>query len=70
MLEQLKHRMGADTVRIQLKWNEVAPQPSARTKPNFEASDPGQYQGSPTPSRASASTTTSCGVLAHSACAS
>jgi hypothetical protein len=47
MLEQLKDRMGADTLRIEVKWNEVAPEPHARNKPRFEASDPGAYQGSP-----------------------
>ena len=47
MLEELKNRMGADTLRIEVKWNEVAPNPSARTKPNFEATDPGAYQGAP-----------------------
>ena len=47
MLEELRNRMGADTLRIEVKWNQVAPDPSARTKPRFEASDPGAYQGSP-----------------------
>jgi hypothetical protein len=47
MLEELKNRMGADTLRIEVKWNEVAPTPSARTKPNFEPSDPSAYQGAP-----------------------
>ena len=47
MLEELKNRMGADTLRIEVKWNEIAPDPGARTKPNFEASDPAQYQASP-----------------------
>jgi hypothetical protein len=47
MLEELKTRMGVDTLRIEVKWNEVAPQPGARTKPRFDASDPGAYQGAP-----------------------
>jgi len=47
MLEELRGRMGVDTLRIEVKWNEVAPAPSSRTKPSFEASDPGAYQGSP-----------------------
>ena len=46
LLEELKNRMGADTLRIEVKWNEVAPSPSARTKPSFNASDPSAYQGS------------------------
>jgi len=44
-LEELKNRMGADTLRVQLRWNQVAPQPGARSKPQFNASDPGAYQG-------------------------
>lgn len=46
MLEELRDRMGVDTLRVEVKWNEVAPSPSARTKPAFNASDPSQYQGS------------------------
>jgi hypothetical protein len=44
-LEELRNRMGVDTLRIEVKWNEVAPRPSARTKPHFDASDPGAYEG-------------------------
>jgi hypothetical protein len=47
MLEELRDRMGVDTLRIEVKWNEVAPEPSARSKPRFDASDPSQYQGAP-----------------------
>jgi hypothetical protein len=46
MLAQVRNHMGADTLRIEVKWNEVAPQPTARSKPRFDASDPAQYQGS------------------------
>jgi hypothetical protein len=45
MLEELRDRMGADTLRIEVKWNEVAPQPTARTKPQFDASNPSEYPG-------------------------
>jgi hypothetical protein len=47
MLEELRDRMGVDTLRVEVKWNEVAPEPSARSKPRFDASDPSQYQGAP-----------------------
>jgi hypothetical protein len=35
--------LGVDTLRIEVKWNEVAPGPSSRTKPKFDASDPTAY---------------------------
>src|SRR4051794_6579649 len=40
-------RLGADTLRIQVHWNEVAPQPSAKTKPRFDSADPLAYAGHP-----------------------
>jgi hypothetical protein len=39
--------LGVDTLRIEVKWNEVAPSPSSKTKPKFDASDPAAYQSSP-----------------------
>ena len=45
MLEELRLYMGADTLRIEVKWNEVAPSPTARTKPSFDASNPAAYPG-------------------------
>ena len=45
VLNELRLHMGADTLRVEVKWNEVAPQPSARTKPNFDASNPAAYPG-------------------------
>ena len=45
MLEELRLYMGADTLRIEVKWNEVAPAPTARTKPVFDASNPAAYPG-------------------------
>jgi hypothetical protein len=45
MLEQIRLHMGADTLRIEVKWNEVAPRPSARSKPSFDASNPAAYPG-------------------------
>ena len=47
MLEELRDRMGVDTLRIEVKWNEVTREPTSRTKPNFNASDPSEYQGAP-----------------------
>lgn len=44
LLEEVKD-LGADTLRVEVKWNEVAPSPSARTRPTFDASDPHQYPG-------------------------
>jgi hypothetical protein len=35
--------LGVDTLRIEVKWNEVAPGPGERTKPKFDASDPAAY---------------------------
>ncbi len=37
--------MGADTLRVEVKWNEVAPQPGAAKKPAFDASNPAAYPG-------------------------
>jgi hypothetical protein len=37
--------LGADTLRIEVKWSEVAPKPTARTKPIFDATDPAAYPG-------------------------
>jgi Cellulase (glycosyl hydrolase family 5) len=39
--------LGVDTLRIEVKWNEVAPAPSSRTKPRFNASDPAAYASHP-----------------------
>ena len=44
-LEELRLHMGADTLRIEVKWNEVAPLPAARTKPAFDATNPAAYPG-------------------------
>jgi hypothetical protein len=43
-LDELK-ALGADTLRVEVKWNEVAPDPSGRTKPSFNAKDPSAYPG-------------------------
>jgi hypothetical protein len=37
--------LGADTLRIEAKWNELAPAPLARRRPSFDATDPGAYPG-------------------------
>ena len=39
--------LGVDTLRIEVKWNEVAPAPSSRTKPSFNAADPTHYASHP-----------------------
>jgi hypothetical protein len=39
--------LGADTLRIEVKWSDVAPGPQARNKPNFNAADPGAYAADP-----------------------
>ena len=37
--------LGADALRIEVKWNEVAPDPGANSQPSFDATDPGAYPG-------------------------
>jgi hypothetical protein len=37
--------LGADALRIEIKWNEVAPDPAANSQPSFDATDPGAYPG-------------------------
>ena len=37
--------LGADTLRVEVKWNEVAPAPKRTRRPAFDASDPGDYPG-------------------------
>jgi hypothetical protein len=37
--------LGADTLRIEVKWDEVAPSPGARKKPKFTATNPAAYPG-------------------------
>jgi hypothetical protein len=39
--------LGADTLRIEFRWNEIAPDPHSKTKPNFDAANPAAYQGAP-----------------------
>jgi cellulase (glycosyl hydrolase family 5) len=43
-LNELKS-LGADTLRISVKWNEVAPRPKSSRRPSFDATDPGAYPG-------------------------
>jgi hypothetical protein len=38
-------QLGADTLRVEVKWNEVAPKPNSRRKPAFDATDPAAYPG-------------------------
>ena len=46
-LDEIKNDLGADTLRIEVKWSEVAPEPGAKTKPDFNASDPLAYASGP-----------------------
>jgi hypothetical protein len=44
LLHEVKE-LGADTLRVEVKWNEVAPNSGSRTRPAFDATDPHQYPG-------------------------
>jgi hypothetical protein len=37
--------LGADTLRVEVKWNEAAPTPTRARRPSFDATDPGAYPG-------------------------
>jgi hypothetical protein len=37
--------LGADTIRIEVRWNEVAPAASSKKRPSFDATDPSAYPG-------------------------
>lgn len=37
--------IGADTLRVAVKWSEVAPRPESGRRPEFDASDPAAYPG-------------------------
>jgi hypothetical protein len=37
--------LGADAIRIEVKWSEVAPDPAANSQPSFDATDAGAYPG-------------------------
>jgi hypothetical protein len=45
ILNEVRLHMGADTLRIEAKWNEIAPLPSQRSKPAFDATNPAAYPG-------------------------
>jgi hypothetical protein len=45
-LEKIK-ALGADTLRIEFRWNEITWDVHAKTKPKFDATDPAAYQGAP-----------------------
>jgi hypothetical protein len=38
-------QLGADTIRVEVKWNEVAPESSSSRRPSFDATDPSAYPG-------------------------
>jgi hypothetical protein len=44
VLRELRE-LGADTLRIEVKWNEIAPAPLASKRPSFDAADPAAYPG-------------------------
>ena len=37
--------LGADTIRVLVRWNEIAPNPRSADRPSFDASDPAAYPG-------------------------
>ncbi|MFL5841624.1 MAG: hypothetical protein ACJ77Z_14340 [Thermoleophilaceae bacterium] len=41
-LDQMK-RLGADVVKVRVEWRDIAPDPSSRRKPAFDATDPAAY---------------------------
>jgi hypothetical protein len=43
-LDEIKE-LGADTLRIEIKWDEVAPGPRARNRPRFDPTNPAEYPG-------------------------
>lgn len=45
-LEKIK-ALGADTLRIEFRWNEITWDVHAKSKPKFDATDPAAYQGAP-----------------------
>ena len=44
-LEDMRDHLGADTLRLAVKWSEVAPRSNSTRKPSFDATDPKQYPG-------------------------
>ncbi len=46
-LDEIRNQLGADTLRIEVKWSEVAPEPASKTKPDFNAADPLAYAFGP-----------------------
>jgi hypothetical protein len=43
-LDEIK-ALGADTIRVEVKWNEVAPAPYTTQRPTFDATNPSAYPG-------------------------
>jgi hypothetical protein len=37
--------LGADTIRVLARWNEIAPAPRSARRPDFDAADPARYPG-------------------------
>jgi hypothetical protein len=38
-------QLGADTLRVEVKWDEVAPNPGSRSRPQFDATNRAEYPG-------------------------
>ena len=67
-LDEIKNELGADTLRIEVKWSEVAPEPGAKTKPRLQRERSARLRVRPgRVSRAGTRTTTSCGARPTSA---
>ena len=41
-MQELRH-LGVGMVRVNVRWSLIAPDPTSRTRPNFNASDPNAY---------------------------
>jgi hypothetical protein len=46
ILNEIKD-LGVDTLRVEMKWNQIAPNPDSKTKPKFDAADPTAYASNP-----------------------
>jgi hypothetical protein len=44
-LDEVQRELGPDTIRIEIKWNEVAPAAYSKKKPAFNPRDPSAYPG-------------------------
>ena len=42
-LREIQQELGADTLRVEVKWSEVAPSPNSAKRPTFDATNPATY---------------------------